>query len=218
MVKFPVLIIFLIFSPPIFFSENNRFDSETTGYGSWKLERNDKGIKIFTRWVDVGNDLKVRQLKGEMTCEYPAFHIKRYISEDRIASQWMSRVLEHKNIEQINSDEWISYTKFNLPWPFNNQDLIVRNTVIQSGNNIVIEIEGLPDYLPEKDGVTRIQNFEGMWKLSNLGSSKTTIEYIVVTKSKAKAPRWITDPIVQNNFWETMNNLHNMLHDRSVRF
>jgi hypothetical protein len=192
-------------------SSSNIIDRDSEVHGKWKLARNDSGIKIFTRWINVDNSFKVRQLKGEMVIDHPVVYVSNYIKDDEIASQWLNRTLEHKKIQSIGQNEWMTYTLFNLPWPFDNQDLVAKNTIHKSGENIVIQVDGMPDFIPEKQGINRIENFEGLWRLTRVGNDKTRVEYTIVTKVKPIAPRWITDPIINHNFWTTLDNLQNML-------
>jgi hypothetical protein len=192
-------------------SNNKKIDLDKESYGSWKLESNDAGIKIYTRWVIVDDKLKVRQLKGEMLCDHHTLFISKHITDDKIASQWLNRAIEHKKLKNVSQNEWISYTLFKLPWPFENQDLVAKNTVHGDGESIIIDIQGVADFLPEKKGIKRIQNFEGEWKLTQVGNGKTLIEHTILTKVKPLAPRWITDPIIHGNFRTTLNNLQNML-------
>jgi hypothetical protein len=211
MVKFILLVI--LFLPHLGKKEDHSkaFDLELESTGKWRLAREDAGIKIFTRWVNVDSNLKVRQLKGEMIVDHPCAHVAGFISDDDIAAQWLNRALEHKRLKSTGQNEWITYTLFNLPWPFENQDLVAKNLMYRSGESIIIKIDGVPEYIPEKQGVSRIEKFEGLWRLTQLENNKTKVEYTIVTKSKPLAPRWITDPIINNNFWTTMNNLQKML-------
>jgi hypothetical protein len=210
MVKFFMLI--MVFLPHLNNSDHSKtFDLESEKHGKWRLAREDYGIKIFTRWVNVHDNLKVRQLKGEMIVDRPVAHVAELIVDEDVVPQWLNRVLEHKNLKESGPDEFITYTLFNLPWPFENQDLVAKNIVSKSGEGTIIKIDGMPEFIPEKQGVSRIEEFEGLWRLTRLNNGKTKVEYTIITKTKPIAPRWITDPIINNNFWTTMSNLQKML-------
>ena len=73
-----------------------------------------------------------------------------------------------------------------------------------TGTYTEILLNGDSEYLPEVDGVTRISHMEGMWKLVSAGPDRTLVEYVIFSRQPSSFPRWITDPIIQNNMVRTM--------------
>ena len=207
------LLIFLISADSLPKSELRESGNEIEKYTEWKLERQEEGIKVYTRWLTYNDELNVRQMKGELDLEKSTSEVASLILDEKLATQWMNRVKEYNRLKSFAPNEFIIYTLFNLPWPLNNQDLIAKYEVERKHGNVLVSIKGIADYNPEKKGIKRMPHFEGEWKLTALQNGKTRIEYTVHTKSKSKGPRWVTDPIIQNNFWSTLNNLQKMLEE-----
>jgi hypothetical protein len=53
-------------------------------------------------------------------------------------------------------------------------------------------------------------HYEAMWKLIAGRNGTTRVEYSVFSNQMPIYPRWITDPIIQNNLIHSMSALRNL--------
>jgi hypothetical protein len=152
-------------------------------------------------------------LKAEFFVNAPFEKIVQLIKDGKTTAQWMKNTKSYYIIKAIDQDNWYSYVQFSVPWPFNNQDCIIKYEVPAPNafSKYVIRFSGVPDYLPEYKKVTRISHMEGVWRLLYLGKNSTKIEYEIFSKQAPSFPRWITDPIIQNNLISTMDAFRTMV-------
>lgn len=188
-------------------------DKKLEIYDVWKLKKSEDDIQIYFRWIKVEPDKKNRQMRSEMVVDAPLSSIVGVIKDDNKAKIWVSRVKEFYHFDMIDYYNWYTYTEFSLPWPLVNQDLVIKNQLIQDPKSLVIEIDMkcIPDYLPEKKNTKRFLHFQGIWRLIPLPGRKTKIEYLIFTKMKPVLPMWITDPIVVNGLWNTMDKMRDLI-------
>jgi len=179
----------------------------------FKLIKQDKNINIYARWIRVDDTRSARQLKAEFTVNASFTKIFTLIKDDKRTTQWMKNTKSYYIITSVNQNTWYSYVQFSVPWPFNNQDCIIKYEVPAPNafSKYVIRFSGVPDYLPEYKKVTRISHMEGVWRLLYLGKNSTKIEYEIFSKQAPSFPRWITDPIIQNNLISTMDAFRTMV-------
>ena len=118
----------------------------------------------------------------------------------------MKGVKEFSIVRKVNENDWFAYVLYWLPWPLNNQDCIIRYkcTSVQNGKTYIISLNGIPGYIPAKTNVDRISHISGQWKITTVNSNECNVVYSVYSEQKPKFPRWVTDPIIQNNLINTM--------------
>jgi len=114
----------------------------------------------------------------------------------------------------VNSDKsfWNSYVVIDMPWPIKNQDLVIQSRIAPDNNGNIrrIEVEGVPDLIPEENRLTRIQYYKCVWLLEAIDKNTTHVQCISTSQGKPKFPRWITDPIVYKNLITLLENLRVM--------
>ncbi len=179
----------------------------------FKLIKQDKNINIYARWIRVDDERSARQLKAEFTVSASFTKIFTLIKDEKRTTQWMKNTKSFYIITSVDQNNWYSYVQFSVPWPFNNQDCIIKYEIPtpDAFSQLEIRLIGYPNYLKANKGVTRINHFEGSWKLMYLGKNSTKIEYEMFSKQAPAFPRWITDPIIQHNLVSTMNAFREMV-------
>ena len=203
-----LILLFLLCTGHTLFAQTKNDELEV--HEEWRLNIDKDGIKIFTRWIEGDEGMKARQMKGEMNLEVPASNVVQLIKDDEKAVKWVNRAIAFENLKEIDPFNWYSYCEFDIPWPFNNQDLITRNELKVQNNEIEIHITGMPEYQPVKENINRIEKFSGAWLLTD-EINQTKITYFIFTESKPVLPRWVIDPIVLNGFWHTLDEMRKIL-------
>jgi hypothetical protein len=64
---------------------------------------------------------------------------------------------------------------------------------------------------PVQTKITRISGTKGKWMLEEKKKGITQITYFISTDRSTTLPRWVSDPIVRNNLFETMTAFKNIL-------
>ena len=182
-------------------------------HDDWKLKKDKDGIQVYTRWIEAEDNRKARQLHAVMSINASLSASLKALQDPDQVVEWLNRTKEYKIINSKDEFDWYAYTRFNIPWPLDDQDLITRNILsMDSVKNLIhIELTGDPELLPEKKNVQRMAHFEGSWDFKDLGNGNVQIDYFIFTKTKPFLPRWIIDPIVENGFWTTFDDLRKII-------
>lgn len=168
------------------------------------------------RWVDVDGMKKVRQMRGEMTANASMGDMLYMLRDDQEGKKWVNRTVEFYHFDRENESVWHTYSELGIPWPFSNRDLVTKNNLHSrsDGSLFRIEINAVPNYVPQRKDVVRILHFEGSWTVESLPENRISVAYEIVTKSESFLPRSITDPIVEKGFWTTLNQLRILAEER----
>lgn len=182
-------------------------------HDDWRLKKDKDGIRVYTRWIEASEVRKARQMKVEMSVVASIDDFLEILKDDGNAKKWVYRARELYNFDFKDDNNWYTYTELSIPWPFQNKDLITKNTVVRfpDEQKVRVDLDGVMDYLPEKKSLSRIPHFEGGWTFTQVGPEEVEVEYCVFTKSEPVLPRWITDPIVEQGAWDTLDKMRAMI-------
>jgi len=172
----------------------------------FQLVKQEDDISIYIRWLLVDEKRSARQMKVTFAVEAPEEKALSVLLDDSSFTSWMRGTRDYHRVHTVDSGNWYSYIQFSIPWPLNDQDCIIHYQMQTATEKITeIVLTGEPDYLSTVEGVTRISHMEGMWKLVSAGADRTLVEYVIFSRQPSSFPRWITDPIIQNNMIRTMS-------------
>ncbi len=182
------------------------------------LARADEHVAIYYRWMEAGDNRMARQLKAVFTVESTPEAVLSVIRDDRSFTGWMSGTKTYYRVKSVDVNQWYSYVQFEVPWPLNNQDCILRYTLQEKKEeqSFHVEIQGTPAYMKEFEGVKRISHLQIRWILTRTAQNQTRVEYYVFSNQVSKVPKKITDPIIQGNLLRTMNAFRNTVLERRV--
>ena len=178
---------------------------------NYQLIKKDESIMLYSRWIKVTDELYTRQLQAVFTIHSSVQHIVSVIRNEKLASSWIKGAVTFYHIKQTSSDQWYTYTLFKIPWPFESQDIVSRYKLIKPDDeSLNILIVSVPDLIPVKQNTSRVIHYEAIWKLVAAGNGITRVEYSVFSNQAPVYPRWITDPIIQNNLINSLSALRNL--------
>ena len=201
-------------------NENNKMKADANiSTESWNLVKSADKISIYERWIKTDENRTVRQLWASMTVKASNNRIIEIIKDDKKALQWQSGLKEFYRIKKIDDDNWYAYTLYGIPWPLNDQDIVTKYQVRHSRTDSKVKIlmTGMPDYIPVNKGISRISHYCGIWELTPLQNGFCRIDYYVYSKQKSSFPKWLVDPIVRTNLWNTFDNLRKIINTNTVK-
>jgi len=177
----------------------------TAAAPAYTLAKSESGINLYTRWLPVDDTRSARQVKVCFAVDAPMAAVQATLLDDAQVSLWMKGTCEYRRLTDTTAGMWHTYIRFSIPWPLNDQDCIIRYAVVkQTPSCYEITIDGEPGFLELKDGVKRISHMTGSWKLMHVSPSRTLVEYTIFSAEPSSFPKWITDPIIQNNMIDSM--------------
>lgn len=170
------------------------------------LLRQEEGIELYEQWINSHDNQELRQLIMEFSIAGNIETAIGLIGDEKLAEEWMSSIKTFQVLAKESPDCWYTYILYDIPWPLKKQDLVVRNTLSRGpdGKSAWIEMEAVAAYLPDKKGVSRIKHMKGRWYLTSEEDNMTRIQYSVFSVQRSKFPKWLTDPIIQQNLVKSM--------------
>ncbi|WP_173003005.1 START domain-containing protein [Chitinophaga sp. SYP-B3965] len=179
--------------------------SNTTSEEEFKLVRTDKGIALYERWIPNAADEKVREIKATFIVRADVAGISRLMTSPAMGTDWNVNAKEYNVLPAGAENTWITYIKYSIPWPFEDQDCCLLYHLRREEQNTEISFESTShSRFPVYKNITRISGAKGKWLLQELGNGNMRVTYMISTDRSKKVPRWISDPIVQGNLIETM--------------
>ncbi|MFZ2897943.1 MAG: START domain-containing protein [Saprospiraceae bacterium] len=173
--------------------------------GVFKLVKTKGRVSLYERWVEVEPGNKVRELKAEFTVDAGMDAALALLKDKSRVHRWMQGMQEFQVVENL-SDGWVSYVRYSIPWPLADQDIVMRFKLFKSTGLYTASFQSSTHAsYPVKDGVTRMKGVTGSWQFQAKGSNQTQVTYLIMTRNKSNFPKWMTDPIIQDNMLDTMN-------------
>ncbi len=183
--------------------------SENINYGQWEMTKNSDGVQTYFRWIENTEGVRIRERKGEMVIECTVEDAVGIITNAKSTEHWMRNVKESFDITRVNSFEWFNYILFDIPWPFNDRDLVSRNTIKTNAekDNVMISIISREDFIPFKSGINRLTDYTASWSIVSITNEKVRITFTAITNTPPMFPRWIQDPVLEHIFHKNLINL-----------
>jgi hypothetical protein len=166
----------------------------------WKFVRQKEDITI---WMTPPTQERSRIYKAEMTLNLDIQKVVDLIQDSKRGTKWIHRTILFEEIQRKSSNVWHTYSEIEMPFPFENKDLITKNELIQNDSVFYISLKSTPNLIEEKSGKSRIKHFEALWKISKIGGNKVKIIYEMQSKTVAGLPQFIVQPIISSSLFDT---------------
>jgi hypothetical protein len=172
----------------------------------WKLAKDSDGIQVYIRRME---DTGYRQLKAEAFLDRNLEGCVRLIRDAKAGTEWIHRMIVFEDLGAVNDTTWYTYGEITIPWPFQNKDLISRNTLSRNRSTGAVDItlESMPTHLPEKEGIKRIRQSEGKWRFEPQSSQKTKVIYTVYAEQDDFLPDWLVSRVVVASIHKTISQM-----------
>lgn len=180
---------------------------KTTENADWKLLRSSNQISIYARSVDYSN---YKELKGEMIVKHKPDVIVSFLQNIDSFKEWLPGCLDSKKLNQISATEQINYILTDVPWPYNNRDLVYQFTIVTKNHipgQIKILIENKPEYIPFKKSIVRVPKTAGFWTITPVGENQTKLEYQIHLEPGGFVPAWLVNMKMDDSPYAFLYNL-----------
>lgn len=176
----------------------------------WELDRTSSNIEISYRYLMVADTFKTREIRIAFFVDAEPEDLIPMFNNAANFSSW-SAGLEACEMINYDTSQWILYNRYDVPWPFKQQDVVTRYTIEQTDSVTTLHMIGTPEYYPRLEDVVRIDKYEGYWQFVHTGDNRTYVEFHTIAFSKPIAPRFIQDRVVQNTFIKSIKQLKHKL-------
>lgn len=164
-------------------------------YGVWKKISEDEGVITY---VKADEDSDVITLRGETVIEAAPKAIFAIMKENKIAGEWVPRVVEKRNIRKISRTSRLEYTHVGLPWPLSDRYYInvgsvehLENGIIKAFMKSAHDID-INEYREDDKVLGELKKSEFILTPQDNGQS-THIVVTVSTDPKGMIPKWMVN-------------------------
>lgn len=180
------------------------------GEREWELKKQKSGIAISTRLMEGS---KYKEYKSRCEIDATPEKLVALLLDVEKYTDWMAFIEFGEIVERDGEDIFYVYSEVDVPWPFNNRDQVTKSVVSRdtSTNSISIDVSIIPDYMPEKKGVVRLQSGRGLWRFTPLKNGKTEAYHQFGGDPGGNIPAWIVNMFLVDGPYKTMLGLQEMM-------
>lgn len=123
------------------------------------------------------------------------------------------QISENYLLSKSNPFEWYTYTLYNIPWPFNNRDLISAFALKTNvgKKTVTINIDSRAGHVPSKPGIERLKDYNATWTITETAPQKVHLEFTAMSNTPLMFPKYIQDPVIEKMFHNNLIRLFSML-------
>jgi hypothetical protein len=175
---------------------------------NWELQKDKDGIKVYTKSNETS---KLKSSKAEMVVDKKADRILEIISDISRYTEWNPKTISAETIKMKNNDDFYYRTVVKAPM-VSNRDLVVHVQVKRKSKDyIVVEMIGVPDFIPEEKGLVRMPEYKGVYHLKTQQNGKTQVILEYMANPGGKLPDWLVNTAAVDVPFEIFTNLRSML-------
>jgi hypothetical protein len=177
---------------------------------AWKFKGEKDGIKTYTREVP---NSRIKAIKLESTFQAPLNQVVGVLLDIKSSAEWAYKTRSVTILKQVSPTEVYYYSEISMPWPVANRDFVGHLTATQNANTKVVTIDGpvVPDYVPKKKDLVRIEKSVGQWVLTPINDRETKIEYSLQVDPGGGAPAWLVNLFSSEGPTQSLKNLKQQL-------
>ena len=176
---------------------------------NWVLEKEKKGIQVFTRKVA---NYPVKEYKAVLLLKTTVGELTQLMKNHEELKTWFVKCTESTRLKKISEEEYYIYLCNDAPWPAMDRDNIVHiKFELKDDGTQWIHLTGVPNYIPEKSGKVRIKKMKATWEFQPLPDGKVKITQQVLADLGGNIPAWLVNLAIVDAPFNTMCNLKKKL-------
>ncbi|PWJ40033.1 hypothetical protein BC781_10596 [Sediminitomix flava] len=172
----------------------------------WVLKKEGDGVNIYRRYLD---SLKVYEYKGEFEVKSSLERILKFLKDDESNLSCLNRALKFRAFEIDETQQsWKTYTLIDIPWPFNDKELVTKNNLYFTPSLALISMTSVDKI---EGNENRITGVKGEWRIEKSTGSDWTISYQVYTSQKGVLPEWFLSPFIVSQYHEFLKCISSLM-------
>ncbi|WP_161596777.1 START domain-containing protein [Chitinophaga vietnamensis] len=186
--------------------------AESAGVDTFRLVKKDAVIALYERWISTGSGDKVREIKAVFQVKTNVAAVIGLFKDQQKGREWNINACEYRIIPSNDTSSWLTYIRYNIPWPMDDQDACLHYHYQSSGTQSEVAFESATNSrFPVQHNTTRITGTRGKWIMEEQGAGTLQVTYLVTTDRNKKVPRWIADPVIHDHLFKTMTRFKSLL-------
>lgn len=157
---------------------------------NWVLQKDKNGIKVYTKTVETS---KLKASKVEMIVDAKPERILEVLSDIPKYTEWNPKTTSAKLLKKNNEHDFYYHSEISAPM-VSNRDLVVHVKVNKKTNTLtVVDMTGVPDYIPHKSGLVRMPEYKGIYHIKQLPNGTTELILEYMANPGGKLPDWMVN-------------------------
>ncbi len=174
----------------------------------WEKNADKKGIQVYTRLVK-GNKLKDTKSVMTIHCSMDRF-LKAQLDFPNYPT-WVPKCSSAMLLKKISDSECVYRCILKIPM-IQNRDLVVHLRLKRiDKDNCIIELKGVPDFIPKDEDYIRMPRLVSSWTAKNLGGNKLHLVQVNSYDPGGKLPDFLINMAATTTPFESFENLRNIL-------
>lgn len=173
----------------------------------WELAKSESNIKVYVREV---KNSPYKEFRGITTVNAPLPVLVAVLSDPAAFPQWFHECPQASRLKTISPTEGINYMVYNLPWPFDDRDLVIHYLASQDADNkaVTYKLWANGNFIPHKSGLVRVMTLNGYWRFTPLDKGRCQAEYKMHLDPEGSIPGWLANSTVVDAPYNTLLMLH----------
>ena len=133
----------------------------------WSVKYEQGTVKISSRKTAS----KYEEIKAESDINFSMTEVSSIFGDVKAMKEWMGLL----DMQQIDDNH--VYMVCDFPWPLSDRDIVGYTEEIYNADSthITYLMTAVPDYIPAKQGLVRIQEMKGDWMINKIDDSTTHV-------------------------------------------
>ncbi|PKA13108.1 polyketide cyclase [Leptospira meyeri] len=190
----------------------SNFSSLLSQSSEWSESKRKKGIQVLTRPF-VGSNLD--EFLGRTEIEASISQVIALLT-DPASCKNLYHQCKELTVLSGTEKKSVVYLRNGAPWPVNDRDLIMDRGFEQNEKTLatVMKIKRLDSNARSTpSGVTRMENFEGVWRIIPQTNGKLKIEYQAHFEPGGSVPQSVINLVLTDTPYESLLNLKTLVEE-----
>lgn len=185
--------------------------ANTLAQEEWKLAKDKNGIKIFIRSIE---GTKLKEYKGEAIISVTIEQLYNYLIKVENYKEWVYECKESTLISKVDNIEYIYYSIYKIPWPFNDRDIVTKMEISSSNEEkhiITLETKLIEGIKEKKENLVRIPEYYEITTLVKQENRAVKMIMEGYLDPGGEIPKWIINMFLADGPYESIINIREIL-------
>ncbi len=176
----------------------------------WELSKQSDGIQVFVR--DSPNS-KLKSFRAVVIMPTRLTSLVAVLEDTTVFPRLFHNCKSAKSLKKAGHNEFYNYIVTAMPWPVSSRDSIIQSIISQNKKTkrVDIAINSMPNMVPQKSGIVRIQHLVGRWAFTPLKNGMTKVVYELNIVPGGNIPAWLVNLLVVDTPFYTLLKLRKLV-------
>ncbi len=181
---------------------------------NWRLDKDDNGIKVYTRAV---HDSDIREVKVEALIDASLDTVLAVFDDISLYPHWHHKNTKANLLIKHSASERYHYQNFTMPFPVSNRDMIIRSKIVRVGKGVKITSNAASTFCDnsaievctaiKKSENIMITRLKGTHLLTPQKDGRVKLVWQQHAEPAGKIPKWLVNQLLLDVPYATLENL-----------